>query len=332
MLQKQDANNLGALSSAMLATLRGFWTKAQGYQKFLYLIGAMLLISAVFHSVVLIATGGSLEGPVSWRKPILFAESFGLTAISVAWVLTFLPKSRVLGWLLAGALGVANFGEVFLVTMQQWRGVSSHFNFKTSFDTAVFVAMGVLIGFTVSVILLVTLWAFLSLQAPPSFARAIWIGMVLLCVSQIVGILIIQNGVAKVFDPQTGAFIPAGLHTASMYGAAGSLKVPHALTLHGIQVLPVLAFLLFFANWSESRQTRAVTVAALSYTGLVLITAFQTLNGLATLDLSFIAAAVFGICALSIAATFIMALVGLQKTLAQSPPRHLDTQNGKDSP
>ena len=41
----------------MLTKLHDFWRQAENYQKFLYLIGTMLLISAVFHSVVLIATG-----------------------------------------------------------------------------------------------------------------------------------------------------------------------------------------------------------------------------------------------------------------------------------
>ena len=330
LYKREVAGDLGGLIPPMLAKLRDFWRQAEDYQKFLYLIGTMLLISAVIHSVVLIATGGSLEGPVSWRKPILFAESFGLTAISVAWVLTFLPKRRVMGWVLASALGVANFGEVFLVTMQQWRGVSSHFNFETPFDSAVFTAMSVLIGFTMIVILWVTLWAFFSLEAPSSFARAIWIGMVLLCVSQIIGVLTIQNGLANVLDPQTGKFIPAGLDTASIFGAAGSLKVSHALTLHGIQVLTVLAFLVFFANWSEGQRTTAVTVTAVGYTGLVLVTAFQVFNGLATSDLSLLAAVVFGICAVSIAATFVVALVGVQRTLGQALPRQADGQNGKD--
>ena len=229
-----------------------------------------------------------------------------------------------MGWLLAGALGVANFGEVFLVTMQQWRGVPSHFNFETPFDAQVFTAMGVLIGFTMIIIFGVTLWVFFSLEVPSSFTLAIWVGMVLLCVSQIIGVLTIRNGLEKVFDPQTGAFLPAGLEMASIFGAAGSLKVPHALTLHGIQVLPALAFLLFFANWNESQRTKAVTVTAVGYTGLVLLTTFQTLNGLAATDLSLLAAVAFGICAVSIAATFVASLVGLQRTLAQDPSGQVD--------
>lgn len=182
----RDARDLGTLVRAMLGSVRGYWVRAESYQKFLYFIGALLLASAVFHTGVLIATGGSLEGPVSWRKPILFGEAFGLTALSVAWVMTFLPRYRIRGWLLAGTLGVANFGEVFWVSMQQWRGVPSHFNLATPFDAAAFTAAGGLIFFTATVITIVTLWTFLSLQAPRSFAWAIRAGMVLLIFSQLV--------------------------------------------------------------------------------------------------------------------------------------------------
>ena len=73
LYKREVAGDLVGLIHPMLAKLRDFWRQAEDYQKFLYLIGTMLLISAVIHSVVLIATGGSLEGPVSWRKPILFA-------------------------------------------------------------------------------------------------------------------------------------------------------------------------------------------------------------------------------------------------------------------
>jgi len=147
---------MGAQSQVMLASVRGYWAQAESYQKFLYFIGFLLLVSAVFHTGVFIVTGGSLEGDISWRKPILFGESFGLTCLSVAWIMTFLPKWCVWGWLLAGALGLANFGEVFLVAMQQWRGVPSHFNSSTPFDAAVFFLMAILIMFAGIVILMVT--------------------------------------------------------------------------------------------------------------------------------------------------------------------------------
>ena len=125
ILPEGGITNRSALLQAMLGKLCSYWVQAESYQKFLYSVGALLIFSAVFHTGVLIVSGGALEGDVSWRKPILFGEAFGLTCLSIAWIMTFLPKRTVSGWLLAGTLGVANFGEVFWVGMQQWRGVPS---------------------------------------------------------------------------------------------------------------------------------------------------------------------------------------------------------------
>ncbi len=40
MVPQRGTNNLGALICAMLTTLRRYWTEAEGYQKFAYVIGA----------------------------------------------------------------------------------------------------------------------------------------------------------------------------------------------------------------------------------------------------------------------------------------------------
>ncbi len=277
----------------MLTTLRGYWKQAQSYQKFLYPAGLLLLASALFHTGALIVTGGSLQGDISWRKPILFGESFGLTCLSVGWIMTFLPKRHFLGWVLSGTLGLANVGEVFLVALQQWRGVPSHFNNSTPFDSAVFLVMGLLILFTGIVTVAVTLLTFFALDAPPSLAWGIRLGMVLLVVGQIFGVPMIARGG----------------HT---FGAAGAMKIPHALALHGAQVLPMLAWLLLFTPWSETRRSRAILVAAAGYAGLVILSAFQVLTGRAPFDLNLLTALGLGICTLLLVGAYAVALIALQ--------------------
>ncbi len=311
VVPQEGTNDPGALIRAMLNTLRRYWTDAEGYQRFAYIVGVLLILSALFHTGVLVVTGGSLEGDVSWRKPILFGEAFGLTVLSVAWVMNFLPRKRVKGWLLLGTLGVSNFTEVSWVSLQQWRGVPSHFNFGTPFDAALFNANGVVIALTATVITIVAIWSFLSLQAPPSLARAIRISMVLLVVAQIFGILIILNGIPKVLDLQTGEIISEGARTAYIFGEAGDMKVPHALTLHAVQVLPVLAWLLLFTNWSENRRSRAVIIGAVGYTTLVAVSAFQTFSGLAPFDLSLFAALGLGTGVFILGAAYVMAVIAL---------------------
>ena len=192
------------LAASVAAALRGYWTEAARYQRFLYVVGAVMLLSAGFHLIVLLVTGGSWEGTVSWRKPILFGWGFGLTALSVSWVMTFLPRKPLFGWPLALLLGIAVTGEVVWVSMQQWRGVPAHFNFATDFDAMAFnLGGGLLILFTGIVIAIVTLASFFFLEAPASFAVAIRVGLVLLVASQVFGGLIIGNGLQKVLNPMT---------------------------------------------------------------------------------------------------------------------------------
>ncbi len=68
------------------------------------------------------------------------------------------------------------------------------------------------------------------------------------------------------------------------------MKVPHAVALHGIQVLPALAWLMSFTGFGQRARKRTVTVAVAGYAGLVAVAALQTFSGLAPLDLTIWAA------------------------------------------
>jgi hypothetical protein len=114
------SNQARSLAAAMGASLRRCGDERTGYQSFPYGAGVLLLASGLVHSVVFLVDGGGWDGPLSWRKPILFGFSFGSTVLSLGWVLSFLPRRRPLGWLLAGPLGVASVAEVVLITMQRW--------------------------------------------------------------------------------------------------------------------------------------------------------------------------------------------------------------------
>ena len=136
-----------------------------------------------------------------------------------------LATERVCGAGPSRDLAVASVGEVFLISMQRWRGVESHFNEDTNFDAMVFALMGILVGLVALVIVAVTVLAFVRLDAPASLAFAVRVGLVLMLVSQVVGFQMIVEG-------------------GNTFGDRGALKVPHAFTLHAVQVLAGLALLL----------------------------------------------------------------------------------------
>jgi hypothetical protein len=83
---------------------------------------------------------------------------------------------------------------------------------------------------------------------PVSLRIAIRIGFVILLMSLAVGALMIAKGMRLVFagDPQAA------------YATGGALKPTHAAAMHAILVLPLLAWLLSFTDWSERRRVGVV--------------------------------------------------------------------------
>ena len=106
-------------------------------QRGFFWLGVVQLAVAGAHAVVALAQQGSLDGPVSIRKPILFAQSFGLVSLSFAFIFhdLGLPRRTVapLGWLSIALSAL----EVGLACLQYWRGVPSHFNYTTLLDGAI---------------------------------------------------------------------------------------------------------------------------------------------------------------------------------------------------
>jgi hypothetical protein len=217
------------------------FTPAASFQRFGYVCGALLLLSGVVHGAAYLVDGGSWTGPVSWRKPIVFGLSFGITLLTLTWFMTFMRTRRLTGWILIGTLSVASIGEVFLISMQKWRGVPSHFNEQTAFDSSVFSLMGLLVAVVGLVTVLITVRSVLPLDASASLDWAIRIGLVLMLISQAVGVQMIVEG-------------------GNTVGPAGALKVPHAVTLHAAQVLPALAVVLSLCEFGERRRLQVVAV------------------------------------------------------------------------
>jgi hypothetical protein len=214
-----------------------------------YTLGAMLILSGLVHMAVLVATGGSWQGPLSLRKPTTFGLSFGLTLINVTLIASFLSLRDRTRTLLVGAFAAACVLETFLVSLQAWRGVPSHFNMETPFDTVVatILAFG---GMALVVIIgTLTVLAFRDRsRLPPVVRLAIQAGFVALAGAQIVGGVMIATGVRLVAsgNPQLA------------YATGGWLKAVHGALMHGILVLPLLAWWVSRTNWDERAQTRAV--------------------------------------------------------------------------
>jgi hypothetical protein len=285
----------------------GRFTPVAPYQRFGYMCAALLVLSGLLHIAVYLADGGPWQGPLSWRKPIVFGLSFGITLATFSWLMGFLRPRRSVGWILLGALGVASVGEVVLISMQKWRGVASHFNEQTGFDASVFSMMGLLVSVVGLMVAVMTVWSFFRIDAPASLAWAIRFGLLLLLASQAVGAQMIAEG-------------------GNTFGAAGALKVPHAVTLHAVQVLPALALVLLLSSLTERRRLRIVGIGAAGYGLLIASTMVQTYGGRGPLDFSLVTTALAACGVGLLIASAVLALRGLANRTTQrvsGPPRDL---------
>ena len=266
-------------------------------------MAAVLLASGVLHTVVWMIDGGSWEGAVSWRKPILFGVSFGLALLSVGWVQGLLPRGRVLGWATTWLIGGAGLAEVALITAQRWRGEASHFNVMEPTNSMIFTLMGVSIGLLGLGMVVLAIWAVARLRRPMTDVVAVFAGLALLLAGSAVGQDLIQRGLAYADEHDS---VPA----AVIIGAAGSGKLAHAVALHGLQVLGVLALLLGRSALGRTNRSRVMVLATVGYVAVTGLVAAQAYAGRSMLDLSVSTAAGLAAAATAVVAAFGLAVLG----------------------
>jgi len=238
-------------------------------ERIAFVVGGLLIISGLAHLVVLVVSGGSWSGPLSWRKPTTFGVSFGLTLITITWVSRFLDLRQRTRIVLIAAFTAACTSETLLVTLQTWRGRPSHFNMETPFDALIARALAAGGLVLVVVIVLLTIAAFRSRPSPDSsLLVAVRAGFVALVGAQLVGVAMIATGMQLVLrgDPQAA------------YASGGFLKPTHAVLMHGILLLPLLAWFLSLVDWAEERRRAALFAATACYALIVGATAVSNLG------------------------------------------------------
>jgi hypothetical protein len=220
-------------------------------------VAALLVVAGLVHLGVFLADDRPWSGPRSWRKPTTFGLSFGVTLASVVWVTSYLQipaRSRAL--LLTVFAGDCVL-EVAGITLQAWRDQPSHLNTTTPLNTAI--AMALAVG---GAVLVVVLGAFAvpalrgRVHGEPSMVLAQRAGFALLLVGLLSGAAMIARGAAARAQ---------GDAAEQVYAVTGFVKDFHGVTLHGVLVLPALAFLLARTRVPEPTRVLAVRVAVAAY-------------------------------------------------------------------
>jgi hypothetical protein len=176
-----------------------------------------------------------------WIKPLKFAVSIAIYLYTLGWLLGELPATvrgkRFVRW---GAV-VAMIVEITCIAGQSARGVASHFNEATLLDSMVFNVMGLTILFN-TVLELIVLRMFFrpGLGLTPAYLWGIRLGLASALVSAGTGLLMIIHGGHSVGGVDGGP----GLWLVNWSTEHGDLRPAHAASLHALQILPAVGYVL----------------------------------------------------------------------------------------
>ena len=237
--------------------------------------GILLIVSGLIHIPIWLADGGSWEGSVSWRKPILFGVSTGMTLWSLSWLEKNLQRrrwlDRAVGWIVSISLVL----EVALITLQRWRGTASHFNHATKIDELIDFGMLGLIVIAFLGICYFGVRCFGQLTLNADYRLALRAGMGFLVASCLIGFVISVYGYERAAE---------GL-SPEQVGEAGVPKFPHGIAIHALQMLPLAAFVMRRLSTPLPQRVSVVYWLTVSFVMQIIFASYQTFNGYARGDL-----------------------------------------------
>ncbi|WP_280310229.1 hypothetical protein [Nocardia abscessus] len=259
----------------------------------------LMLLAVAMALLVVWSIGGMivddriLTGLPIWAKSAKFALSVLIYAVTWAWLIAQLTRWRRIAWWAGtvAALGLAL--ELVVITTQIARGTTSHFNFTTPLNAALWQIMGSSIVVVWVATLIASAALFVDPVTDPARNVAIRLGTVLSLAGAALGMLMVPatpeqraeggpiSGAHTVGLPDGGP----GLPVLGWSTAGGDLRIPHFIGMHALQVLPLLLLALEYGSRripalrSAATRRRLVVIAAATYAALLAVLTWQALRG-----------------------------------------------------
>ena len=251
---------------------------------------AFAALLTVFFLAGVILDPRYITGAPAWMKPLKFAVSILIYSLSMIWMLSHLPRSR-LKTIASNTIIAMLAGELLVIGVQAARGLQSHFNVATLLDGALFSIAGVMISvlWGANLLLAIALLRQPMINAPMGLAlRA---SLVIAMIGMALAFLMTSPTAQQLASWHAGApIVVSGAHTVgAIDGGAGlpvtgwstqsgDLRVGHFVGLHALQILPLLAWLLSSTILSAARRSRLIAIAGAYYLAITLLLTWQALR------------------------------------------------------
>ena len=258
-------------------------------------LAALMAVTAVVVAALALVVPVQITGRNGWYKPLKFALSIGLYAVTLAWLVDRLPSRRQrLGRIGAWVVTVGLLIEMVIIVGAVAAGTTSHFNVSTPLATTLWSVMGTSIAvvWLITLALAALLWR--AADADAARRMAIRAGLVIGLAGMAVAFVMTGptpeqlddfHGIAgahAVGAPDDGPGLPfLGWSTTG-----GDLRVPHFVGMHALQALPLLVLGLEVlarrvpALTDPGTRCRILAVASGGYAVLLVLLTLQALAGI----------------------------------------------------
>lgn len=269
--------------------------KAWAFNPTLTFLFLAMLVTSVLGFVGVALDPRTVLNASTWAKTTKFSISLVFYSATLLWMLTFIQGRPRLVNFVGTAIGGILLFEMALIILQAVRAQAMHFNVATPFDELLWNAMTV----TIMVLYVVNLIGggllLFTRIADPVLALGLRLGFIIMVLGLTQGFLMTGPQGDQMARLQAGEQVDLiGAHTVGAPDGGpglpllgwstthGDLRIGHFVGLHGLQVLPLLGFLLSRRReqWLKTshRQT-LVALGAAGYTGLVVLVTWQALRG-----------------------------------------------------
>ena len=252
-----------------LAPLRDWPAELLARERRLAIYGALLLALMLPMALAWGLDDRTLRGANVWIKPMKFALSIALLALTTAWFIGHLPAgrraSRATDWIVWLLIGSGSF-ELAYITVQAALGQGSHYNVGDAWHATLYTLMGIgaIVLTATQPMLAWQLYRHPDPSRSAAYRQAVLIGLLLT--------FVFGAGVGGLL---AGLQPPSGGVTLALFGwslGGGDLRPAHFVGIHAEQVLPVIGFVA--ATFGVRRAKAVVWASTLAYSVLfaVLVT------------------------------------------------------------
>lgn len=266
--------------------------RVQWHRPLLVLAAAMAVL-AVFCAVAVFVDDRELLGVNVWEKPLKFAISTVIYAVTWAWLIPQLPRGKQVAWW-AGTISALLLAiELAIIVGAAAVGTTSHFNVSTPFSTTLWAVMAFSITALWVLTFVVSIMLFRNPLGDRARSAAIRTGAVLALVGMGLAFLMTgpQGDQISNYQGVIGAHAVGvadggpGLPLLGWSTVGGDLRIPHFVGMHALQAIPLFLIALELLSRRVSRlrdvgvRSRLVLIAAIAYAATIAVLTWQALRG-----------------------------------------------------